>query len=263
MFITLKWNYQRKKRDLKDVSKSGTCTEVVLKVQKAFRQQELMKWLHDFVDSRQGKNNLPWRGANVEEDENGERDDTGLFEYEDSSTISSEKTTVIPTSNDDLEDRVEEFDKEPTGKQVSKTYVKSSKKKRPVIKGTVKENLIDDMELSLIKDLNDSRKKRKIKDENKEELHCKSLAADLKDLPPFERLNVKREIRDVVHKYQMVVMYKQQPSCFPTNRTSQPTPDNFFQYSVPINNYPSVPLASLIPTPRKWGEHETDLQENT
>ena len=37
--------------------------------------------------------------------------------------------------------------------------MKSSKKKRPVIKGTAKENLIDDMELSLIKDLNNSRKK--------------------------------------------------------------------------------------------------------
>ena len=58
-------------------------------------------------------------------------------------------------------------------------------------------------------------------------------------------------------------MYKQQPSCLPTNRTNQPTPANFFQYSVPINNYPGVPLASPIPTPRKWGEHETDLQENT
>ena len=76
---------------------------------------------------RQGKNNLPWRGANVEEDENGERDDTGLFEDEDSSTISSEITTVIPTNKDDLED------------------VKSARKKRPVIKGPVKENLIDDV----------------------------------------------------------------------------------------------------------------------
>ena len=61
----------------------------------------------------------------------------------------------------------------------------------------------------------------------------------------------------------MAGMYKQQPSCFATNRKSQPTPANFSQYSVPINNYPSVPLASPIPTPRKWGEHETDLQENT
>ena len=105
------------------------------------------------------ENNLSSIGANVEEDEDGERDDTGLFEYEDSSTISSEKTAVIPTNEDGLEERVEEFDNELTSKQVSKTYVKSVKKKRPVLKGTAKENLIDDMELSLIKELNDSRKK--------------------------------------------------------------------------------------------------------
>ena len=41
-------------------------------------------------------------------------------------------------------------------------------------------------------------KKRKMEDENKEELYCKSLVADLKDLPLFERLNAKKEIRDVV-----------------------------------------------------------------
>ena len=50
-----------------------------------------MKWLDDFVALRQGKNNLPLRGANVEEDENREQAETGLFEDEDSSTISSEK----------------------------------------------------------------------------------------------------------------------------------------------------------------------------
>ena len=59
----------------------------------------------------------------------------------------------------------------------------------------------------------------------------------------------------------MAVIYKQQTSCFPTNRTSQSTPANFFQCSVPINSYSSVPLASPIPSPRKWGEHERDLQE--
>ena len=48
-----------------------------------------MKWLVDFVASRQEKNNLSSKGANVEENENGERDDTGLFEDEDSSTILS------------------------------------------------------------------------------------------------------------------------------------------------------------------------------
>ena len=98
-----------------------------------------------------GKIYLLSRGANVEEDQNGERDDTGLFKDEDSSTISSEKTTVLPTNKDYLEDRVEEFDKEWTSKQVLKTYVKSIKKKQPVRKRTAKENLIDNIELSLIK----------------------------------------------------------------------------------------------------------------
>ena len=96
----------------------------------------------------------------MEEDENGEWDDTGLFEDEDSFTISFEKTTVIPINEDDLEDRIEEFDNEATSTQVSKTYVKSAKKKQPVIKGTRKENLIDDIELSSIKDFNYSRKKK-------------------------------------------------------------------------------------------------------
>ena len=98
-----------------------------------------------------GKIYLLSRGANVEEDQNGERDDTGLFKDEDSSTVSSEKTTVLPTNKDYLEDRVEEFDKEWTSKQVLKTYVKSIKKKQPVRKRTAKENLIDNIELSLIK----------------------------------------------------------------------------------------------------------------
>ena len=98
-----------------------------------------------------GKIYLLSRGANVEEDQNGERDDTGLFKDEDSSTVSSEKTTVLPANKDYLEDRVEEFDKEWTSKQVLKAYMKSIKKKQPVRKRTAKENLIDNIELSLIK----------------------------------------------------------------------------------------------------------------
>ena len=47
------------------------------------------------------------------------------------------------------------------------------------------------MEFSLIKDLSDSRKKRKVKEENVEDLFCKSLAADLKEIPLCERLNAK------------------------------------------------------------------------
>ena len=54
MFMILKRKYLRKERDLKDVNKSDTSTEVVLKAQKVF-QYEIMKWLDDFVASRQGK----------------------------------------------------------------------------------------------------------------------------------------------------------------------------------------------------------------
>ena len=100
-----------------------------------------MKWLNDFVASQQGKNNLPWRGANVVEDESGERDDTGLFEDEDSSTISSEKTAVTPTNKDDLENRVEEFDNELTSKEVSKTYVKCAEKEMTSIERDSKRKL--------------------------------------------------------------------------------------------------------------------------
>ena len=75
MFITLKRKYLRKKRDSKDVNKSGTSTEVVLKAQKAICQLEFLKWLENFIALRQGKNNLSLRGANVEGDENGEQDD--------------------------------------------------------------------------------------------------------------------------------------------------------------------------------------------
>ena len=64
-----------------------------------------------------------------------------------------------------------------------------------------------------------------MEDDNKEELHFKSLSADLKDLPPFERLNAKKGNKRRCAK---VSNGKQQPSCFPKNRTSQPTPANFF-----------------------------------
>ena len=59
MFIALKRKYLQKKRGLKDVSKSGSSIEVVLKAQKPFRQYELWNNLEDFVASPQGKNNLP------------------------------------------------------------------------------------------------------------------------------------------------------------------------------------------------------------
>ena len=68
------------------------------------------------------------------------------------------------------------------------------------------------MELSPTNDLSDSRKKRKTEEENVEDLFCKSLAADLKEMPLYERLNAKNEIRGIVFKYQMSVLARQSSS---------------------------------------------------
>lgn len=60
--------------------------------------------------------------------------------------------------------------------------------------------------------LTDSRKKRKTDEENADNLFCKSLAADLKEMPLYERLNAKNEIRSIVFKYQMSVLAGQSSS---------------------------------------------------
>ena len=61
LFFTLKKKYQRKNRDLKGSSRSGTSAENVAKTQKAFSQYEVIYCLDDFLASRQGKINLPVR----------------------------------------------------------------------------------------------------------------------------------------------------------------------------------------------------------
>ena len=48
LLVTLKKNYQSKKRDLKESNRSGTSAENVGKAQIAFSQYEYMNWLDDF-----------------------------------------------------------------------------------------------------------------------------------------------------------------------------------------------------------------------
>ena len=64
----MKKKYQRKKKDLKDANKSGTSTEVISKAQKSLRPYEFMKWLDDFIQTRQGRSNLPAKVQGNEED---------------------------------------------------------------------------------------------------------------------------------------------------------------------------------------------------
>ena len=135
--------------------------------------------------------------------------------------------------------------KEPV--KISDKVVQHTSKKRPGIKGSAREDLLEDMEFSLIKNLNErvsnKRKAEETKEESKEDLFCRSLAADLKDLPCYERCLARNEIRNVVFKYQMSVMNKQHQQANP--QTAQ---YGFMQYTnTPLSNMSSPPA-----TPGSW-----------
>ena len=112
------------------------------------------------------------------------------------------------------------FNTQKASKRVSK-IVQNSENKRQENKGARRDDLLDDMEFCLIKDLSDSRKKKKAKEANAEDLFCKFLAADLKEMPLYERLNAKNEIKGIAFRYQMSLLARQQSSSLQTERLSQ------------------------------------------
>ena len=121
------------------------------------------------------------------------------------------------------------------------------------------------MEFSLIKELSDSRKKGKAEKENTEDLFCKSLAADLKEMPLYEKLSVKNEIRGIVFKYQMSLLVRQSSSSFQTERLSQTIQGNSVPLGCPNINYPSglsfMPPSSSIQRP--WRDSATNAQRGS
>ena len=109
---------------------------------------------------------------------------------------------IIPTS-ESIEEEVEDtdphfiFNAQKASKRISK-IIQRSENKPQGIKRVQRNELLGDMEFSLIKNLSDSKKKRKTEEENADNLFCKSLAAGLKEIPLYERLNTKRLTRRVV-----------------------------------------------------------------
>ena len=72
------------------------------------------------------------------------------------------------------------------------------------------ETLMDNMEMSLIRDLRTQASQPVHLDDN-EDLFGRSISADLRDLPHFERMMAKNEIRNVLLKYQVSAYNKQNP----------------------------------------------------
>ena len=95
---------------------------------------------------------------------------------------------------------------------MSKIFQKSGNK-RQGIKGARRDDLLDDMEFPLIKDLSDSRKKRKAEEETAKDLFCKYLAADLKEMSLYE-------IKGILFKYEMSLLARQPSSSSQTERLS-------------------------------------------
>ena len=82
--------------------------------------------------------------------------------------------------------------------------LQKSENKWQRIKGARRPDLLDDMAFSLNKDLCDCKKKRKAKEKNTEDY---SVNLWLKEMPLYEKLNAKNEIRGIVFKYQRTSIY--------------------------------------------------------
>ena len=135
-----------KKRDLKESNRSGTSAENVAKAQKAFTQYEFIHWLDDFLAIRQGKNNLPVRDQFKEDEDKQSLHDEGNL------VMPPDITPISELIEEDIEDTEQgfTFNTQKVSKRVSK-IVQKSKNKRQGIKGARGDDLLDDMEFSLLR----------------------------------------------------------------------------------------------------------------
>lgn len=201
LFINLKKKYQRKRRELKE-SQSGP-SEAVTRAEKALRPYEFLNWLDDFFLTRQGRRTIDAEESDGESYACWENCNAAYMPRE----IHKEEPDDVSSSDD--------------SHKISKTFKKVQKRKRAEIAQS-----IDGNDVLIMNDFHGKRAKNFL-EENKEDLFCRSLAADLKDLPPYERCTAKNEISNVVFKYQMAVMNTQhstrnarfEVSHFNTNRS--------------------------------------------
>ena len=254
-----KEKYARKKKDRKAADVSGTSTEAVSKAQKALQPYEFLKWLDGFMQTRQGRSNLPIKRQSTEEEKL-------PFDYEEFSELSPAMVTTSEGDPFDAAPDITEQDEQPptvvkksANTAAGNTINNTGKKKRAGIKGSARESLMEDMEFSLIRTLQDKvSNKRKadedtIKEESNEDLFCKSLAADLKELPPYEKCIAKNEIRNIFCKYQMSAMNKQQnqqvilQTPVQAERVQQNSQYGFMQY-----NQSQFKIDSLIQPRLQW-----------
>ena len=158
-----------------------------------------MNWLDKFVQPRDGRNNLPAPAA--EQSEHAEIRETN--EAEEIFERDNEDETVADDESSQLSD-----------KTLAKPFNPPQKKKSK-IQGAAKEAVMEEIEFSLMKRMNERLEKRDQQKSEKraqpdgKELFAQALARDLQQLPQYERCIAKGELRGIIMKHQMAVLEKQ------------------------------------------------------
>ena len=193
LFNVLKKKYLRKRKELKDAKRSGTSADVVEKAERLFRPYSFLSWLDNYVQAREGRTNLPRNGAQEE--------------------VEIDAIATAESRPDDEEVEEQGLIEEPpklSGK-------KMAGKKRPQTSQSSKDAHMNEMEFSLMNSLRETiaerRKQASQKEDDADDLFCKALASELKELPNMAKCMAKNEIRNVIFKYQMSVM-RNQNECY-------------------------------------------------
>ena len=149
LFSNLKKKYLRKKREVKEASRSGTSSGMVSKVEKALQQYEFMRWLDGFVQAREGRSNLPTRVVESEETEAEKLQISNENGNENSNFINDENEEDLP---EEMIENSEEIPIQPKPSKQQKVAndLSEVKKKRNAMSSAAKVALNGEIEMSIL-----------------------------------------------------------------------------------------------------------------
>ena len=231
-FEKLRKRYNKKRKDVKDSSRSGVSKKEVEKAQRALQPYSFLFWLDNFIHIREGRTNLNELSQSTvreasSDDENEE--DKDPLPFSDSEVSENVDETDIDESLSSAIISPEPKTKPSRVSQKRKAPLKP-KEKNETTKKSAKSQYLDDMEISLIRDLGKSIKNEpKQKELDGVDLYVRSLAVDLRKLSEHDYLMAKHEIQGVVFKYQMAQFDQQralpfiEPNNSNNNNGTQPS----------------------------------------
>ena len=185
---------------MKKCNRSGSATKDVEKAERGLAIYNFLSWLDNFVYVREGKTNLKLDEDYDESDEASlDQDNESIGDDNDYNEFYRYDNVEEKNESNDLDLLESSVDLKPKQvKRKAKQQITKSKK-------SMKQDYLDDMELSLIKSLKEDLKdhKKEEKDPDAVDLFVRSLGTDLRALNERDFFMAKYEIQSVVFKYQM------------------------------------------------------------